>query len=234
MTCGQCGANIVVVSGGKYGKYGCSSNWNNGPAVCSNDIKIKKPEIEKAVLDSLNISLDSDGNISYLFEKVNSILKAKFAQERPKWKGAALGEQLKKLNKEISNFINAIKVGIITDTVKSQLINAEKKRGEIEELLTHAKKEMPIAPSVTMSDICCYLTDVHALLRIHPVIGRTLLSKIVDKISVEPYDNTAKVSIYCKQDGILGGKSFVTAAAASRPAAKKSAVSFYMVETLAA
>lgn len=234
MTCSQCGANIVVVSGGKYGKYGCSSNWNNGPAVCSNDIKIKKTEIEKAVIDSLNISFESDENISYLVQKINMILNAKFAQDRPKWKGTALQEQLKKTNKEIANFINAIKVGIITDTVKDQLINTEKKKKEIEGLLAHAKQEMPTMPTISRNIICSYIADIHAILKLHPVLGRTLLSRIVENIFIEPCADMARISVYCKQDGFLEGKCFVTDVAASRPAAKNSAYILSVPDTLAA
>jgi hypothetical protein len=210
MICGQCGANIVVVSGGKYGKYGCSSNWNNGSAVCSNDIKIKKSEIEKTIVQSLDISLNSDEDVSSLAEKVNSILKAKFEQDCPKWKGTALNEQLKKINKEIANFINAIKAGIITDTVKEQLLSAEKKKTEIEGALEQANEEMPITPSISMDIVTGYIADIYALLRLHPVLGRSLLLKIADKVVIEPFGNLALVSIHCKKEGISGGRCIVT------------------------
>lgn len=234
MTCSQCGANIVVVSGGKYGKYGCSSNWNNGPAVCSNGIKIKKSDMEKAIIEALNIKLDGDGNIAYLIAKVNSIFNAKLAQDRPKWKGAALQEQLKKINKEIANFINAIKVGIISDTVKNQLLNAEKKKREIEDILAQEKEEMPVKPSVSRATVSGYIADIHALLRLHPVNGKTLLSRLIDKILVEPSADMGRISIYCKEDGILAGKYFVTDVAASNSAATSRSLDVYEPDALAA
>ena len=220
MTCSQCGANIVVVSGGNYSKYGCSSNWNHGSAVCSNNIKIKKSEIEKGILDVLNFSFDSDGNVTYLTEKVNSILKARFIQDRPKWKGAALREQLKKTNKEIINFINAIKVGIISETVKSQLESSEKKKKEIEEQLNNAKVEMPIAPCVSRNIVSRYLNDMHAMLSLHPVNGRTFLSRIIDKIIVDPGNDMAGVSILCRKDGILEGNYITVRLPANSPGYK--------------
>jgi DNA invertase Pin-like site-specific DNA recombinase len=209
MTCGRCGANIVVVSGGKWAKYGCSNNWNKGPVVCSNDIKIKKEEIEKTIVQSLNISFGSDHNISYLIKKVNLVINAKLAQDRPKWKGDALQEQLKKINKEIVNFINAIKAGIITDTVKEQLVSAEKKKNEIEGLLAQAKEDIPEVPSVSEDIIYGYLADIHATLILHPVLGRALLSKIVDKVVIEPFGDFALAGIYCKSDSIAGGRCIV-------------------------
>lgn len=220
MICGQCGANIVVVSGGKYGKYGCSSNWNNGSAVCSNDIKIKKSEIEKTIVQSLDISLNRDEDVSSLAEKVNSLLKAKFEQDRPKWKGTALNEQLKKINKEIANFINAIKAGIISDNVKEQLLTAEKKKKEIEGAIEQARDDMPQKPAVSGEIVSSYLDDIHATLILHPVLGRTLLAKIVAKVLVEPCDGEVKISIYCKNDGILNGDSIIARTATSRTGIK--------------
>ena len=173
-------------------------------------------------------------NISYLIQKVNSILNAKFAQDRPKWKGTALQEQLKKINKEIANFINAIRVGIITDTVKDQLLNAEKKKKEIEELLNNAKEEMPTASAVSRDVICGYIADVQAILKLHPVLGRTLLSSIVENIFIEPCADKARVSVYCKEAAIMEGKCFVTDVAASRSATKNSADILPMPDKLAA
>ena len=40
--CGTCGGTFGIVSGGKYGKYGCTTNWNKGSSACPNCIKIKK------------------------------------------------------------------------------------------------------------------------------------------------------------------------------------------------
>lgn len=208
MTCGQCGGHVVVVSGGRWAKYGCSNNWNKGPAVCSNNIKIGRKEIETTVVQSMKIRFDDDSNISYLIEKVNAILDSKLSEKQTKWKGDAIQEQLKKINKEIANFVNAIKAGIITETVKEQLINAEKKKKEIEELLAKTKEEVSKAPSVSKAIIFRYLSDIHATLLLHPVLGRTLLSKVIDKIVIEPYENGALVSTFCKQDGILRGKYF--------------------------
>jgi hypothetical protein len=158
----------------------------------------------------LNISFGSNDNISYLIEKVNSILNSKFAQDRPKWKGDALQEQLEKINKEIANFINAIKAGIITEIVKEQLVSSEKKKNEIEGLLAQVKEEeIPKVPSVSQDMIIAYLADIHATLRLHPVLGRSLLSKIVDRVVVEPFGDFALTGIHCKSDSIAEGRCIV-------------------------
>ncbi|MEJ5226818.1 recombinase family protein [Thermodesulfovibrio sp.] len=55
ISCGLCNGNIVVVSGGKYAKYGCSNNWNKGSSVCENIFKINKNTLESAIFDSLKL-----------------------------------------------------------------------------------------------------------------------------------------------------------------------------------
>ena len=208
-TCGQCGGNIVVVSGGKWGKYGCSNNWNKGASVCSNNAKIKKREIEKIIIEAVSMDFNDDGSIAYLVEKVNSIIKDRLAHNNPEWRGDTLNEQLKKTEKEINNFINAIKAGIITDTVRARLMDAEKKKLEIESILNNAKNKAPLTFIITADAIKRHIQNICSTLNIHPVHGRAFLSKIIDKVIVEPFGNMAVISIHCKKESILGDKCIV-------------------------
>ena len=205
MTCSQCGGNVVIVSGGKWGKYGCSNNWNKGSAVCSNNMKIKKADLEQLIVGSLNIDLKNDTAITYISNRVNSIIKTRYSENNLKWKGESFEEQLKKANKEIANYVRAIGLGIISETVKTQLAEAEKRKKDIEASLLKSKKIAPLIPIAFQDTIVEYLDDIHTLLNLHPVNGRTFLSKIIDKIILEPHDNIAGINIDCRKDGVLGG-----------------------------
>ena len=209
MTCSQCGGNIVVVSGGKYSKYGCSNNWNKGTSVCSNNSKIKKREIEESIINTMDIDFGNDKIIAYLAERVNAVIRSQISQNNPTWRYDSLEQQLKRVNKEITNFINAIKAGIISDIVKTQLASAEKKKTEIERFLANQKNNDTSILVVSQNVIRRYIENIHATLSLHPVYGRTFLSKIIDNIMVEPFNNTVGINIYCKKDGILGNK-FIT------------------------
>ena len=206
VTCGHCGGNVVIVSGGPWAKYGCSNNWNKGSAVCSNGAKIKKADLEDIIVNSLNLSFD-DGALDYLTMQVDVILKKRSDQNNQQWRGKAYGEQLKKLNKEIVNFINAIKAGIISETVKAQLKKAEKKKAEVETILAEMKEETIPVPTISSSVIMRYLNNIRETLSINPAQGKTFLSKIVEKIVLHPNDNVSTINI-CYKEGAKNTRPF--------------------------
>lgn len=203
ISCGLCGGNIVVVSGGKYAKYGCSNNWNKGNSVCKNTIKIDKNKLESAIFESLKLDFTDKKFVDYLFTKVGEIIKSKLSEEKEDRMADSLREHLKKINKEIENYINAIKFGIITETVKNQLILAENKKQEIENKLKYLNNNIVQFPDINYSMIRDYLKNLHSTLSFHPVLGRDFLFQIIDKITLRPDKDKIEVIIFPKLDGLL-------------------------------
>ncbi|MBF0329922.1 MAG: recombinase family protein [Nitrospirae bacterium] len=196
--CGKCGGNIAIVSGGKWAKYGCSNNWNKGAAVCDNNIKLNKKDFERSVISSLNLNFDKNEHLDYLHSRVDEIIKNHLGQTNPKWRREALGDQLKKTEKEIANFINAIKAGIFSDIVKNQLEKAEKKKAEIEQFLAENQKETSILPEITRNSISMYLQDIRETLSLHPLYGRALLSKVIALAVLQPQIGSHVIDVNCK------------------------------------
>ena len=195
MTCGICQGNIVIVSGGKYAKYGCSNNWNKGFSVCENAAKIDKNRIELEILQALKLDFRNDKFINYLFKKVNAIIRAKFKENKNVLMYRALKDELKKINREIDNFINAIKAGIITESVKNQLILSEKRKEEIESKLENIENEKNNIPQIKKENIEHYLENLNQTLSLNSVLGRDFLNKVVSKIILTPIENKIKVTI---------------------------------------
>lgn len=226
VTCGRCGSNVVIVSGGKWAKYGCSDNWNKGAAVCSNDIKIKKAELEDIIVNSLNLSFDNDA-LDYLTRQVDEIFKKRSDQNNQQWRGKAYEEQLKKLDKEIANFITAIKAGIISETVKNQLKKAEKKKSEVETILAEIREETIPVTIISNTVISRYLMNIRETLSINPAQGKTFLSKMVEKIVLYPNENESTIDI-CYKEGVkdrrpvsqceISGRSLKIPATVAEPA----------------
>jgi len=158
------------------------------------------------IVNSLNLSFD-DGALDYLTRQVDEILKKRSDQNNQLWRGKAYGEQLKKLNKEIVNFINAIKAGIISETVKAQLKKAEKKKAEVETILAEMKEETIPVPTISSSVIMRYLNNIRETLSINPAQGKTFLSKIVEKIVLHPNDNVSTINI-CYKEGAKNTRPF--------------------------
>ena len=195
MSCGICQGNIVIVSGGKYTKYGCSNNWNKGFSVCENAAKIDKNRIELEILQALKLDFRNDKFINYLFKKVNAIIRAKFKENKNVLMYRALKDELKKINREIDNFINAIKAGIITESVKNQLILSEKRKAEIESKLQNIENEKNDIPQIKKENIEHYLENLNQTLSLNSVLGRDFLNKVVSKIILTPIEDKIKVTI---------------------------------------
>ena len=195
MTCGICQGNIVIVSGGKYAKYGCSNNWNKGFSVCENAAKIDKNRIELEILQALKLDFRNDKFINYLFKKVNAIIRAKFKENKNVLMYRALKDELKKINREIDNFINAIKAGIITESVKNQLLLSEKRKAEIESKLQNIENEKNDIPQIKKENIEHYLENLNQTLSLNSVLGRDFLNKVVSKIILTPIEDKIKVTI---------------------------------------
>lgn len=207
ISCGLCNGNIVVVSGGKYAKYGCSNNWNKGSSVCENTLKIDKSKLEIAIFDALKFDLSEKKSVDYVFTKVSEIVNSKLSEEKEDRMADSLKEQLKKINKEIENYINAIKFGIITETVKNQLISAERKREEIESKIRNLNNKIVQPPYITYQMISDYLKNLQSTISFHTVLGRDFLSQIIDKITLKPDKDKIEIIIFTKPEGTLSGKS---------------------------
>lgn len=171
----------------------------------------------KKIVNILNKELKEKGSpkpldftnekyINYLLPRIKSIIKDRLLRDKEIWMIDSLNEQLKKINKEIENFINAIRAGIITETVKNQLILAERKREEIEYKLKNIKNEINKFPEVNFETIKNYLKNLHSTLSLFPVQGRAFLNQIVEKIILKPLGNKIEIMVYLKPDGIIKNK----------------------------
>jgi DNA invertase Pin-like site-specific DNA recombinase len=196
LKCNECGGNMVIVSGGQFARYGCSNNWNKGSSVCSCDIKIKKKELEDTVIQELGLDFKSSEALSYITDKVISLISDKQTKNSPKWQGEALYDQFKTVEKEINNFIRAIKAGIITETVKEKLIESEKKKCELEAKLSQiSNSKCPAIPIISTDKIKPYTEKLLGTLCINTMLGKTFISKIISNINVASIGDASKYTM---------------------------------------
>ena len=183
LKCSECGGNVVIVSGGRFAKYGCSTNWHKGSAVCSSNWKISKDELERAVLDRINLDFANEEIISYLMGKASLFIRERIKNKEPRWHKDALQDQLKRTEKKIKNFIAAIQAGIITETVKEKLLEAEGKKKDIEEKLSRTIDMVePEIPEVTREVIFQALNNLHETLSADSMLGKEFLANIISEI----------------------------------------------------
>ena len=130
LKCGCCGANYILVD---YYRYGCAVHKDRGPAACTNSLKVTRKLLETKILHGIKTELFTAEGISIFRREVQRFLKEKKLQQKPET--TSLNKKLAEIETEITNIMNAIKAGILTQTTKSQLLTAEAQRDEIAELL---------------------------------------------------------------------------------------------------
>ncbi len=96
----------------------------------------------------------TDENIAYLSQKAFELYEKERAD---KSELIALRNTLKDVQKIIDNIMNAIEQGIITDTTKQRLMEAEERK---KALLASIAKEEIEKPPVTQENISFFLRDI--------------------------------------------------------------------------
>lgn len=176
LKCRACNGNIVVVSGGKYAKYGCSNHWNKGEAVCQNDSQVGKDNLEQFIVNLLPSDLFDPSGTRYLTKKVNTLVRKALALDQQSMNYALIDHAMKKLNREIENYIRAISLGIVSKTIKNALFQAEERRNELINKAHKARQNVKWS-GINEKEIINYSNNVLITLRSNPPVGRMLIKK---------------------------------------------------------
>ena len=215
MKCDKCGGNIVIVYGGRAAKYGCSNNWHKGEAVCNCNLRINKTHLEQAIVRSLNFNLTESSIISYITHKANILVKDRIKDSEPYWHKDALQDQLKRTDKEINNFIAAIGAGILSDTVREKLSEAENLKKDLQNKLSRIENSPALnIPEISTQEIREAIGNLHGILNSQAILGREFLSKIISEIRIVlrpgggwhasiALKNNCKSEIICSSEAVL-------------------------------
>ena len=129
--CGCCGANMVLVGGcsGSPPKrrriyyYGCSYHANRGLTVCDNDHRARKDETEHTVLNAIERSLLTPQAIDFVVDKAVALIKERHTRETGLSK--QIESDIRKLQRRLNNFLQAIGDGKAPDTVLEEINKLE-------------------------------------------------------------------------------------------------------------
>ena len=128
MKCNTCGGAIVLISGKGSGYYGC---YNARRKTCSNTLLIPRKRIEETIINELKQKLLTVENLEYIYKKVEKLAAEGFNEvpELVKKKKA----QYEKIQQEIQNYLNFIKLGNLSKAVSEALTEAEKRNEELKQ-----------------------------------------------------------------------------------------------------
>ncbi|MDD2703013.1 MAG: recombinase family protein, partial [Candidatus Omnitrophica bacterium] len=126
MKCKICGGAIVLISGKGTGYYGY---YNARRKTCTNTLAIPRKRIEEIIINELKDKILTVDNLEYVYKNVEKLAAEGF-NEMPdlvKKKRA----QFEKIQQEIQNYLNFIRMGSLSKAVFEALTEAEKKNEEL-------------------------------------------------------------------------------------------------------
>ena len=154
--CGKCGSNMVGDSGTSctgetHFYYSCIEKKRR--RACTKK-SVKKDWIEEIITDVTINQVLTDENIEYISKKAFELYEN---ERHDKTEITALNNTLRDVQKVIDNLMKAIEQGIITDTTKQRLMEAEERKKAL--LVSIAKEEIK-KPNITKEHIEFFLRDI--------------------------------------------------------------------------
>ncbi len=178
--CGTCKAMMVGESGTssskgrKYHYYRCVNTKKR--RTCNAKHKaVKKVPIENAVVNAVMAKIMDDGFIEYIADSVMEL------QSQESTVLPALRKQLAETERGITNMLNAIQAGIITDSTKRRMDELEEAKRDIE--LQIIQEEMK-RPQLSREDVTYWLYRFRSLDVTKLEERRRLIDSFVNSVTV--------------------------------------------------
>ncbi len=182
MKCQSCGGAIVLISGKGSGYYGC---YNAKRKTCGNTLLVPRKRIEEIIIRELQNKLLTPENVEYVYKNVEK-LAALGLNEVPEMimKKKA---QFDKIQQEIQNYLNFIRIGNVSKAVSDALTEAEKKneglKQEIGSLEFQKEKSFKAPPKEWIN---CRLSSLRETLNKDTVSSAAALKELFGTINLEP------------------------------------------------
>ena len=154
--CGKCGKSMSGDSGtSKTGMshyyYSCTSKKLR---MGCDKKSVKKDWIEQLVTDITLKEVLTDANIDIISQKAYEVYES---ERNDNSELIALNNSLREVQKTIDNIMSAIEQGIITDTTKDRLLDAEERKKSLQVAIAHEEIQKP---PITKDQIEFFLRDV--------------------------------------------------------------------------
>ncbi len=126
LTCSECEANFVMISGYQYG---CASHTNGGKHACGNGLRVSRALVEEKLLEGIKRDLFTTEAIALFKKETTRLLAEHKRAHQPDM--AAKKRRLSQVEKELDGMVAAIKAGAFSDTLKAALGKTETERADL-------------------------------------------------------------------------------------------------------
>ena len=185
LKCADCGANLTILWGKGRNKstqvYGCPSNWNRG--VCNNTARIRRDDLESAMLSQLQEKILRAEVVDYVLAKYESALLKELeniASEMDRMRS-----RKRELEGELANLTHALASGQLSPTIMAAIADREREVSEITERVVSSSEDSVKTRIAAMRTTAkSKLKDLRSLLGGDGMAARTALLNHVDRIQM--------------------------------------------------
>jgi site-specific DNA recombinase len=139
--CGECGANLVVVSGRqrKHASYGCAQHFSRG--TCSNSVRIRQDKLETMLFEKLQTKFLRPEVLDVIMTEFLTGLK--HASDDSGGRKLHFETRIKELDTELRNLVTAIAKGKSATSVLLESIHErESEIAQLKTLVNRHPKEL--------------------------------------------------------------------------------------------
>jgi hypothetical protein len=194
LSCGLCGSNIIIVSGGGlrgYVKYGCPSHRYRG--VCSNNVLIRQDRMEEQLIQGLTQKVLQPELIDHLFQRFTEELQRRLkGMEQDSLQAATevngLRAKRDELKTKAKNLAEAVAAMGHSPSLLSQLSLVEAEIEKIDNRLAVTNKPQDVTVSIKelREFVARKAFDLTAVLRSDVPIARQALANHLQKLVLTP------------------------------------------------
>jgi site-specific DNA recombinase len=186
LKCGECGANLIIATGGgthRHKKYACSRRFNRGG--CENDLYIRRDDLEDLLLGKLQSEVLRPEVVDYAVAEFRSRLEA----VRGNMSDSLAGNRQRKarLEAEVRRLVSAVAESGHSKSLLEEIGRKETELDAItDSLLTTNQESMELRVSEIHNFVISNLKDLPVLLRRDTALARTELLRHSSEIKMTP------------------------------------------------
>ena len=194
--CAECGCNFIVNKHRSstqkiYYYYRCAFHNRRGNAVCTNKTGLRRDHLEGAVMDLLQREILTKEMVQTFVKDIRKAWKAQ-RQEGPEKELKRVQNELRKVERELTNLVQAIKKAGISEALSNELERCEKHKARLEQTQSELQQMEPQRLSMpTEQDILQALEGFRGMLENGtPQEKKLLLEAHIEEIQVKPNGET--------------------------------------------
>ena len=137
LVCGACGGKYVIVD---QQRYGCSTWLYRGISVCQNTVKVSRTLVETLLLEGIKGDLFTEEALDVFKKETARLLAERRHAASPDF--AQTKTRLAQVEQQIANMLTAIKDGFRSDSLKTEMEEAEQERTRLQGRLNDDVKRL--------------------------------------------------------------------------------------------